>query len=72
MQWNPNTQLDARLRAARLYDKQNIDRNKAIELYRDVTTHETDPKRLQEAQKRLTELAGTARDQHVSRRFAEA
>lgn len=58
VQWNPNTQLDARLRAARLYDRQNIDRNKAVELYRDVTTHETDPKRLQEAQKRLSELSG--------------
>lgn len=58
VQWNPNTQLDGRLRAARLYDKQNIDRNRAVELYREITTHETDPKRLQEAQKRLAELGG--------------
>jgi hypothetical protein len=56
-QWNPNTQLDARLRAARLYDRQLADRARAVELYRDLTTHETDPKRLQEAQKRLTELS---------------
>jgi TolA-binding protein len=56
-QWNPNTQLDARLRAARLYDRQLADRARATELYRDITTHETDPKRLQEAQKRLTELS---------------
>jgi TolA-binding protein len=58
-QWNPNTQLDARLRAARLYDKQLQERAHAIELYREVTLHETDPKRLQEAQKKLTELSGT-------------
>jgi TolA-binding protein len=55
-QWNPNTQFDARLRAARLYDKYLQERTHAVELYRDVTTHETDPKRIAEAQKRLTEL----------------
>jgi TolA-binding protein len=58
VQWNPNTQFDARLRAARLYDKQLKERQKAIDLYRDVVTHETDEKRRQEAQKRLTELSG--------------
>jgi len=57
-QWNPNTHQDARLRAARLYDKQLNERGKAIELYKDVTVHETDPKRLQEAQKRLADLTG--------------
>jgi TolA-binding protein len=57
-QWNPHTQSDARLRAARLYEKQLQERGRAIELYRDVTTHETDAKRLQEAQKRLAELSG--------------
>src|SRR5262249_44602572 len=57
-QWNPNTQLDARLRAARLYDKQLMDRNRAAELYREITTHETDPKRIAEAEKRLVELSG--------------
>jgi hypothetical protein len=56
-QWNPNTQLDARLRAARLYDRQLAERVRATELYREITLHETDPKRLQEAQKRLTELS---------------
>ena len=58
VQWNPNTQLDARLRAARLYDRQNLDRTRAIELYREILTHETDAKRLQEAQKRLNDLSG--------------
>jgi hypothetical protein len=56
-QWHPNTQLDARLRAARLYDKMLNERARAIELYREVTTHETDAKRIQEAQKRMTELS---------------
>ncbi len=50
--------LDARLRAARLYDKQLMDRNRAAELYREVTTHETDAKRIAEAEKRLVELSG--------------
>ena len=58
-QWNPSTQFDARIRAARLYDRHLLDRAKAIEIYKMVTTEETDPKRLQEAQKRLTELSGT-------------
>lgn len=57
-QWNPNTQFDARLRAARLYERQLQERGRALELYRDVTTHETDPKRIQEAQKRLADLGG--------------
>jgi TolA-binding protein len=56
-QWNVNTQFDARLRAARLYDKYLQERTRAIELYREITTHETDPKRIAEAQKRLTDLS---------------
>ena len=55
-QWNPTTQLDARLRAARLYDRYAIDRNKARTLYQEVKTHDTDPRRIQEADRRLTEL----------------
>jgi tetratricopeptide (TPR) repeat protein len=60
-QWNPKTQHDARLRAARLYDVQIKDRSRAIELYREITTHEGDPKRHAEATKRLQELMGPAR-----------
>jgi tetratricopeptide (TPR) repeat protein len=56
-QWNPQTDYDARLRAARLYDKYLHEREKAMELYRDVITHETNPKRTAEAQKRLNELS---------------
>lgn len=58
-QWNPRTTHDARIRAARIYDKQLLNRGKAIELYREVTTHETEPRRIQEAQKRIVELSST-------------
>ena len=58
-QWNSKTTHDARIRAARLYDKQLNNRGKAIEVYREVTTHETDPRRIAEAQKRIAELSGT-------------
>jgi len=58
-QWNPRTQLEARIRAARLYDKQLAERARALELYREVTTHETDPRRYQEALKRLGEMSST-------------
>jgi hypothetical protein len=57
-QWNPSTNLDARLRAARLYDKQMLDRGRAIELYREVKQHDTDARRHAEADKRLQELSG--------------
>ena len=49
--------VDARLRAARLYDKYLHERTRAMELYKEITTHETDPKRIAEAQKRLTDLS---------------
>jgi TolA-binding protein len=57
-QWNPKTHFDARMRAARLYERYQSERSHAIEIYKEVTTHETDPKRVEEAQKRLTELSG--------------
>jgi TolA-binding protein len=60
-QWNPKTQYDARLRAARLYDYQIKDRSRAIELYREITTNEIDPKRHSEAEKRLRELMSPTR-----------
>jgi hypothetical protein len=56
-QWNPKTHLDARLCAARLYDHNLQERSRAIELYREIVTRETDPKRIAEANKRLTELS---------------
>jgi tetratricopeptide (TPR) repeat protein len=60
-QWKPNTNFDARLRAARLYDRHLNERNRAIEIYKEITTHETDAKRIEEANKRLTDLGGARR-----------
>ena len=56
-QWDTNTHLDARLRAARLYDAKLNQQDRARNLYRLVLKHETDPKRLQEARKRLQALS---------------
>lgn len=58
-QWNPTTHFDARTRAARLYDRHVQERAKAIDLYRQVTEHETDAKRITEAKKRLADLSGS-------------
>jgi hypothetical protein len=58
-QWHKHTQYDARLRAARIYDKNLLERGKAIELYKEVTLHDTDQKRLDEAEKRKAELSGS-------------
>ena len=58
-QWNPKTSHEARMRAARLYDKQLNNRVKALELYREVKTHEVDPRRHAEADRRIAELSGT-------------
>lgn len=55
-QWVKGSRSDARLRAATLYDKQLNERSKAIELYRGVLDHDTDPERLKQAEKRLAEL----------------
>jgi hypothetical protein len=55
-EWNPKTQHDARLRAARLYERQLNNRGKAAQIYKLILTHETDDRRIEEAKKRLTEL----------------
>ncbi len=59
VQWNPKSRSEARIRAARIYDKQLNNRAKAIQMYREVINHETDARRTQEAQVRLNELSGT-------------
>jgi TolA-binding protein len=56
-QWNPNTQNDARLRAARLYDHL-AERTRAMELYREVMNTEVDEKRIAEAKKRMADMSG--------------
>lgn len=55
-QWNPTTHFDARLRAARLYDRELKDRARAIELYRMVVDYETSPTRRDDASRRLRDL----------------
>jgi hypothetical protein len=58
VQWNPtNTSHDARLRAARLYDRNLQERGDAIRIYNEIMQHETEPARLNEAKKRLGELS---------------
>jgi TolA-binding protein len=57
-QWNPNSQLDSRLRAARIYDRNLSEKAKAIELYREIIQHETDERRVEEARTRLADLSG--------------
>jgi hypothetical protein len=56
-QWHPNTHYDARIRAARLYDRTLKERAKALEIYKDILQHETDPRLLEEAKKRQTDLS---------------
>jgi hypothetical protein len=58
VQWNPNTSFDARMRAARLYERQLNDRTRAIEFYKEVLAKENDERRRQEAQRRLSDLGG--------------
>jgi len=55
-QWNKTSQSDARLRAARLYDKVLRNEPKALQLYREVIDHDTDDARVKEAERRLGEL----------------
>jgi tetratricopeptide (TPR) repeat protein len=59
-QWNKASATDARLRAARIYDRDLKMLDKAKELYRAVMNHDTNPARVAEAEKRLTELSGGA------------
>lgn len=54
--WSPTTHREARLRAARLYDRQLVDRQHARELYQAVIDNDTDTNRITEAKKRLTDL----------------
>lgn len=60
-QWRKGGRTDARMRAARIYDRQLNDRGKAIELYRDVVAHDTETERIKEAERRLADLTSTRR-----------
>lgn len=57
-QWRKTGANDARLRAAKIYDRQLSDRNKSLEMYREVVAHDTDADRIREAEKRLAEITG--------------
>jgi tetratricopeptide (TPR) repeat protein len=57
-QWNKASATDARLRAARLYDHKLRTLDRAKEHYRGVMNHDTNPERVAEAERRLTELSG--------------
>jgi hypothetical protein len=57
-QWNKASATDARLRAGRLYDYKLHMLDRAKEQYRGVMNHDTNPERVAEAEKRLTELSG--------------
>ncbi len=56
-QWNPKTHHDARQRAARLYERLG-ERNKAYDIYKEVTQFEHDPKHIEEANKKMADLKG--------------
>jgi hypothetical protein len=56
-QWNKASATDARLRAAKIYDRNLKSMDKAKELYRAVMNHDTNPARVEEAEKRLKELS---------------
>jgi hypothetical protein len=56
-QWNPKTKDEARIRAARIYDRQLHNRGKAIEMYTEVINKEVDLRRHEEAKKRIAELS---------------
>jgi hypothetical protein len=56
-QWNKASATDARLRAAQIYDRHLRNLDKAKDLYKAVMNHDTNPARVQEAEKRLTELS---------------
>lgn len=60
-QWKKGSSTDARFRAAVIYDKQLNERGKALQLYKDVVEHDTDPDRIKTAEKRLSELSGGKR-----------
>ncbi|QEG28642.1 hypothetical protein GobsT_34250 [Gemmata obscuriglobus] len=57
-QWVRGSRTDARLRAALLYDRQLNERTKAVDLYRAVVEHDTNPDHIKQAEKRIGELTG--------------
>jgi tetratricopeptide (TPR) repeat protein len=56
-EWNEKTHFDARIRAARLYERQLNNREKAARIYKEIITHETNERSIEEARRRLQELS---------------
>jgi hypothetical protein len=56
-EWNPKTHFDARIRAARMYDRQLNQRDKAAAIYKEIVSRETNEAQIEEARKRLQELS---------------
>jgi TolA-binding protein len=56
-EWNPKTHHDARLRAARLYDRELKNHVKARAIYQLIQQHELDDRRIEEATRRMNELS---------------
>lgn len=54
--YEPNTNLDARMRAAYIYEKHLSDNRKAVDLYQDVLRHEIEPGQTKDARRRLDAL----------------
>ena len=56
-QWNKASATDARLRAAMIYDEHLKMYDKAKEHYKSVMNHDTNPSRVEKAERRLKELS---------------
>jgi len=59
-EWNSRTHFDARIRAARLYDRTLNNQAKAASIYRQIIAVETNDKHIEEAKRRLAEISGTS------------
>jgi tetratricopeptide (TPR) repeat protein len=55
-QWSKSSSTDARLRAAKIYDRQLRMYDKAKELYKAVMNNDSSPERVAEAERRMREL----------------
>lgn len=58
LDYQPNTSLNARVRAAYIHETELADRRRAIELYQEVLKRETNISHTREAKKRLDALLG--------------
>lgn len=60
-QWNPRTPFPARFKAAQIYDKKLMQRDKAVELYNAVVRDSQNTDHVDEARRRLNELSAMRR-----------